>query len=610
MSRSCLKNRSTHLLGATVILLGAATGAAQATTLSSFSTYGSDMNGMRVTANFLNGTSQTLTWGPTGTGTWGVLGNGWSLTQAGNTYPQTDNPNASLWLLGNSGPGLSSLIIDAIPGNTVFDNVPGLGGQLDTPGSAEGWYFQPVSGQAPDVSRYSVPIDISRGDLFGTLSLYWNSGFNGIMQFFADTDSGTTSGPVQPKDPVAYSAPPTLSVSLSTPTIYESQSASACFSAYEPDQTAISFFLNGGYLGTVPNTAGTSSLCTNLGVFPDNGAFNYTVVARDEKGRSSQPVTSTLTVLNIAPTLTGLNIPTIYEGQSASAYLSAVDPGADGINFYLNNGYVGADLNTSGTRNLTTNLGYFSDNTYIPYTAFAQDKDGALSTPVSGGLTVLNVPPTLTSFDLSQYTISEGQSVSALLTATDPGADSEMFFINGNKVGTDLRTSGTRSATTNLGTFKPGTYSFTGQAEDKDGGYSNVITRTLNVLNIAPTITQITKNIVTKANELFNFAVSAFDPGTPSNQLTYQWDFNGDGVFNDYVGASGQWSFAQEGSHTVKVRVSDPYGGHADGSFTVSTVPEEAVPEPSSVLGVLAFSAWGAAAVWKRKRQQQGKGEG
>jgi hypothetical protein len=297
--------------------------------------------------------------------------------------------------------------------------------------------------------------------------------------------------------------------------------------------------------------------------------------------------------------------PTIYEGQSALADISATDPGADSVNFYLNGNYVGTDLNTSGVRTVSTNLGYFADNTYIPYTATALDKDGAWSEPVSSGLTVLNVAPTLTSFDLAEYVINEGQSVTALLTATDPGADAQTFFINGVNIGTDLQTLGTRAATTNLGPFATGTYTFTGLAQDKDGDWSNPISRTLQVLNVAPTITQVTQNLVAKANDFFDFAVSAVDPGKDSTALTYEWDLNGDGLFDDFVGASGQWTFPDYGNYKVAVRVSDGNGGYAYGSFDV-----ESVPEPSSALGVFLFSAGGAAALWKRKQQPKGNNPG
>jgi hypothetical protein len=577
------------------ILLGAAAAPSQATTLNRFSTYGSDMGGMRVTASFLDGTSQSLIWGATGSESGGVFGSGWSLTQSGNTYPQTADLSGSRWTL-NSGLGISSLVIDAVPGNTLFDNIPGPA--EITPGSAEGWNFQPVFGQGPTSYAYSDPIDISRGDLFGRLSLYWPTGFTGVMQFLADTDSGTRNDPVQVSNPVIRTIPPT--VYFAAPTIYEGQSASTVLQATEPGEDAITFFLNGVNMGTDFNRSGIRQVPLNFGFFPDNAEYTYTAQARDENGNYSAPVTSVLRILNLPPTVTSLDIPTIYEGQSASAYITATDPGADAIAFYLNGNYAGTDPSISGTRAVSTNLGNFADNGYIPYTASALDKDGAWSAPVSGGLTVLNVAPNLSSFDLSKYVINEGQSVSALLTAIDPGADSETFFINGSSIGTDLRTSGTRSATKNLGPFSTGTYTFTGQAQDKDGAVSNVITRTLQVLNVAPTITKLTQNLVAKAGEFFNFAVSAFDPGKPSNALKYEWDLNGDGLFNDFVGASGKWSFPDYGSYKVAVRVSDGNGGYAYGSLKV-----ESVPEPSSALGVLAFSAGGAVALGKRKQQQK-----
>lgn len=603
MHISFLKKQSTRLVGTMFILLGSAA-ASQATTLTGYATYGNMMSGMRVTANFLDGSSQTLTWGATDARSGGVFSNTWSLTQSGNTYaPDNSNPEAAAWILTNYGAGITSLVIDAIPGNTVFDNVYEVNTPLQTPGSERGWPFQVVSGLGPSSFNFSTPIDISYGDLFGKLSLYWNTGFTGILRFFADADSGTSSDPVRPRDPIAYNSPPT--VYFAAPTIYEGQSASTVVQATDPGAEAITFLLNGGNIGTDYTQAGVRQVGVNFGTFLDNGNYTYTAQARDEGGNYSLPVTSTLSVLNLPPTITGVNIPTIYEGQSALAYISATDPGADAVNFYLNGNYVGTDFNTSGTRAVSTNLGYFADNTYIPYTATALDKDGAWSEPVASGLSVLNVAPTLTSFDLAEYVINEGQSVTALLTATDPGADAQTFFMNGVNIGTDLQISGTRAATTNLGSFATGTYTFTGLAQDKDGAWSNPIERTLIVSNVAPTITQVTQNLVAKANDFFDFAVSAVDPGKDSTALTYEWDLNGDGLFDDFVGAAGQWTFPDYGNYKVAVRVSDGDGGYAYTSFDV-----ESVPEPSSALGVFLFSAGGAAALWKRKQQQKQKHEG
>ena len=473
----------------------ATTRSAQATTLTSFSTSGGNMGGMQITVNFFNGTSQTSTWLPTGGLGGGAFGSGWALTQSGNTFGAFDNR----WNFTYNGPSsVSALVIDTIPGNTVFDI---FRNGIVTPGSAEGWDFEVRSGLGPNRWGYSVPIDISRGDLFGRLSLFWDGGFRGGMQFLADTDSGTTFDPVRPRDPVPPPPPPP----------------------------------------------------------------------------------------NVAPAV-GISIPRIQEGQSAQAQLFATDPGPDGINFFLNGGFVGSDGRTSGTRSLTTNLGFFADNGVRTYTAQAQDTRGAVSNPAQGTLIVENVAPTLTNFDLSNTVIDEGQAASAFLQATDPGADSINFFINGGSIGADGRTSGVRSTGHSLGTFEDdGTFTFRGQAQDKDGAFSNVIDRTLTVRNVAPTITSLTEDFKIPQGDLFDFGASAFDPGI-LDILTFDWDFNGDGLFDDFQGASGSWAFTDvSGFQQVSLRVSDGDGGFDFGSFEVYVQQ----PEPSTLLSFLFLGVGG-----------------
>ncbi|MCL1466176.1 PKD domain-containing protein [Argonema galeatum] len=215
------------------------------------------------------------------------------------------------------------------------------------------------------------------------------------------------------------------------------------------------------------------------------------------------------------------------------------------------------------------------------------------------------VPPTLTGVFLngnnSDLTIYEGQSVSAALQATDPNPQPITFLVGGNPVGTDSRTSGTREVGANLGFFADeGNFTYGVQAQDSSGLYSNTITRTLNVLNVDPILTSLTQDIAEIRTEtLFDFAATATDPGI-NDVLTYDWDFDSNGLFDDFTGLSGKWSFADPGLHNVNLRVSDGDGGFAYGSFKV-----KAVPEPSSVLGLLAFGAFGVSSLLKRKQQQK-----
>ncbi|XWK88100.1 MAG: PKD domain-containing protein [Phormidium sp.] len=114
-----------------------------------------------------------------------------------------------------------------------------------------------------------------------------------------------------------------------------------------------------------------------------------------------------------------------------------------------------------------------------------------------------------------------------------------------------------------------------------------------------PVITSLTSDLTIRTDTLFDFAATATDPDK-GDILSFKWDFDNDGSYDDFTGNSGQWSFSSPGDHLVKLRVTDRYGLYADGSFNV-----KAVPEPTSILGLLAFSTFGISSLLKRKRQQK-----
>jgi len=157
------------------------------------------MAGMLVTADFVGGGSQTVTWGITGYQSGGAFGTDWSLTESGDTFFKP-------WTFSNSGQSIVSLVINAIPGNTTFDTIDTLVEPPNTAGSGRGVPFYVLSGLAPASFAYSDPIDISEGDLFGTLSLNYSKGFTGKLTFLATTDNGT------PNDPVAVAVPESFSL--------------------------------------------------------------------------------------------------------------------------------------------------------------------------------------------------------------------------------------------------------------------------------------------------------------------------------------------------------------------------------------------------------------
>ncbi len=164
---------------------------------------GADMAGMVVTANFADGTSETGTWTvlsqpatpvPPGSPlsayegfSGGVVGNGWSLTQQGETFGDVDLANNIFfgqWTLANdTGVAITDVVIGALAGGIVFDNVFGV---EETPNSDVGRPFTPNA--ADVVGTYGNPF--SSPDLWGRLTLEFNSGFDSgrTLNFMADTD--------------------------------------------------------------------------------------------------------------------------------------------------------------------------------------------------------------------------------------------------------------------------------------------------------------------------------------------------------------------------------------------------------------------------------------
>lgn len=165
----------------------------ETTAIAAYATYGDDMIGMLVTAN----DTDTQIWGAL-TGTYGVQGNGWSLTESGHTF-------SSNWTTLTTTAGLDSLFIDAGPGDTIFDT---LNGQDYTPGSADGREFDLTSltnyNGHIDVT-YSGPVSLSgqafQGDLYRYMLIEFSETFTGSLGFRADTDNAAFSGDITPTVP-------------------------------------------------------------------------------------------------------------------------------------------------------------------------------------------------------------------------------------------------------------------------------------------------------------------------------------------------------------------------------------------------------------------------
>ncbi len=148
---------------------------------------------------------------------------------------------------------------------------------------------------------------------------------------------------------------------------------------------------------------------------------------------------SALTVLNVAPTATdlsfgpggGVHTKTINQGQTASAFMTATDPGNDTLTFTVNGsgaGAIGGAPGSTRTSNTVTTAaqlvpGVFNINGSVT------DGNGGSANAAAIQLTVLNVAPTLVSITPNSTTPA-GQPFNFSASATDPGGPSDPLTYN------------------------------------------------------------------------------------------------------------------------------------------------------------------------------------
>ena len=158
--------------------------------LTGFSTSGSEMAGMSVTAFYVDGSSVGGSWADLGGGDWGVANASFrvSFPDAGDTFTDT-------WSFTNlSGTRLNRLLFVGAPGGTVFDLLasPAEG----TSGSGFGRAFEIVGGDlfgttATYRNIVSVGAAPAVGDLYETVDVSFGQlvGAGVSFEFRADTDT-------------------------------------------------------------------------------------------------------------------------------------------------------------------------------------------------------------------------------------------------------------------------------------------------------------------------------------------------------------------------------------------------------------------------------------
>ena len=159
-----------------------------------FATTGANMDGLRVTATFANGFTQSLLWSDINATTGGVSGNGWGLSVNNDTFstPWT-------FTIGAGRGALQSFILDGsgMTQGTMFDTT--FNGNQGTPNSASGTTFQFSNcNNCNAIAAYSNAVKVGSaaavGDLFQTLLVSFTSNApSSSFSFLQDSDNYTAA---------------------------------------------------------------------------------------------------------------------------------------------------------------------------------------------------------------------------------------------------------------------------------------------------------------------------------------------------------------------------------------------------------------------------------
>ena len=289
----------------------------------------------------------------------------------------------------------------------------------------------------------------------------------------------------------------------------------------------------------------------------------------------------TISILNVEPSITSFGGDSSgAEGSSLSWSAAVSDPAAADT---VSTSWDFGDGSPPVTGGLSQSYSYADNGTYsVTITATDDDGDSASDTLA---VSVANALPTVSVTSLPDG--DEGESLSFEASVSDPGTADILTttwdFGDGSPNGTG--TTVTHSYADN------GSYTVTTTVEDDDGG-TIATSGSVTIDNVSPSLTQTSIPSSGDEGETLNFEATATDPG--NDTITTSWDF-GDGS-PTVQGTPTDHSWADEGSYTLVLTVSDEDGGSEElqSTITISNLAPSigTFAVPSGVEGeVLNFAA-------------------
>jgi len=288
--------------------------------------------------------------------------------------------------------------------------------------------------------------------------------------------------------------------------------------------------------------------------YTDNGIYTAALRVWDDNNESGLD-TAPVTVTNVAPVVNAGPDRQVDEGAGIQFTGTFTDPGTGDTHAIL--WTFGDGGSFSGA--LTPTHVYSEPGVFLVTLVVTDDDSGVGSDSLT--VTVHNLPPTASAG--GPYSGDEGATIPITGTGSDPGggALSYAWDLNGDGVYTDAFT-----ATTAYSWGEPGVYTVSLRVADS-GGLIATASATVTVLNLPPTASA---GGPYSGNEGATIPITgtASDPG--GGILSYAWDLDRDGQYDDALTATTAYSWGEPGLYTVSLRVTDSGGLTATASATVT----------------------------------------
>jgi hypothetical protein len=336
-----------------------------------------------------------------------------------------------------------------------------------------------------------------------------------------------------------------------------------------------------------PGASGGTFQCT----FPDGPTtanVKMQVVDSDGAGGTDSESVQVVQVANVAPKVTAPANQSAPEGTATSIDLgSFTDPGPDSpwaVDVDWGDGSAHAAFNATATGSLGTQGHTYDDGPATKtVTVMVTDKNGASDTK-SFTVDVTNVAPKVTLSTANDRSVNEGTTHTYSYSISDPGQDA-VQSVQPDCGGRGTLVSGSSTNDNSSGSFQcsfadglsPATATTVSvSAKDSDGETGAPDTQPVTVNNVAPTVTAAADQAANEGSSQ-SFSLGSFsDPGADSAwKASVNW---GDGSATQSLadrsstGSLGDAShtYADNGSYTVSVTVTDKDGGKETKTYTVA----------------------------------------